>query len=98
PGFSGLRRQRERIRLGAAAREDHVVPTRADERRNLDPGGLDGCARGPSLGVDRRRIAVEGERRDDGVAHFVPAWLGGVIVTIGEVVHALPMLAARSRG
>ncbi len=35
PGLPGLRGERERVRLGAAAGEDHVLGSRADQRRHL---------------------------------------------------------------
>ena len=56
-----------------------------------------GCARRPSLGMDRRRIAVKRERRDNSLADFVAKRRGGVIVEIGTLVHALTKLAANRR-
>ena len=53
PRFSRLCRQRERVRFGAAARENHVLGPRADELGYLDSRDLDGRPRGPSLRVHR---------------------------------------------
>ena len=72
PRLPAARRKRERVRLGRAAREDHVLWPCACERRHLLPRRLDRAPRSPSLGMHRGRIAGKRKRLGDGLAHFVP--------------------------
>ena len=50
-GLARRRGKRERIGLGAAAREDHVLGTRSDETRDPGAGLLDRRAGGAALGM-----------------------------------------------
>ena len=97
PGAARLRGKRQRIRLGAAAGEDHVLGARAGESRHLLARRLDGRARRPALGMNRGRIAVKRQRRGNSVTHFGAKRRGGVIIEIETLVHALTKLAATRR-
>src|SRR6185437_16966243 len=97
PSFARLCGQRERVRFGGTAGEDHVLGPRADQSRNLLAGCFDRRAGLSPLGMDRGWIADDRESCSHGIAHFRAKRRGGVVVEIGALVHALPKLAAKGR-
>ena len=97
PSLVRSRRNRESIRLRASTREGHPFRIGADQGRHLHTRRLDGVTRRPALGMDRRRIAMDGERRGECLVDLVAKRRRGVVIEIGTLVHALTKLAAGRR-
>jgi hypothetical protein len=60
------------VRLGCAARKNDIISAATHERRHIGACLIDRSARPAALGVNRRGIAVELERRKHGRARLGP--------------------------
>src|SRR5713226_8037158 len=83
----GRRRQRQHIGFRAARGEHHVARLGRDQCRHPLPRLLDQEARGPALGMNRRRIAGRVERCQGRAARRGPQRCGGVPVEIDTITH-----------
>jgi hypothetical protein len=79
---AGQGRERQHVGLGSARGEHHVARLGGDQRRHRAARVLAEAARGPALGMDRRRVAGSLERRDHDGARLVPQRRGRVPVEI----------------
>src|SRR5262245_18031747 len=88
PGLAGLSGKRQRIRLAAPARENHIVRLGSGKRCDLFPRRFEERPRLPALSVHRGGIAVGPQRSHHSLAYLRPKRSCGVIIEIRTCRHA----------
>jgi hypothetical protein len=87
---------RQRIGLGAAGREHHLLRRSVEQRRDLPPRGLHPAACGPARRVHRGRVSDRLRRLGHGVQGRRPDRGGSVVVEVDGTAHR-PVVPCRTR-